>query len=127
MRRISRKRRFESLVQDPHDLILSLVDFGSLDVEDALIACVKEMSDAECKRVLNSLSLPECCEEPEVEDEYEPIEDTDDIETLDDTVDLEDTDEEEPEIEAEDVDAEECRRRDLESRIRHLERTLRRR
>ena len=37
-------------VEDPHELLLSLVDLGSLDAEEALLACVREMSDAECKR-----------------------------------------------------------------------------
>ena len=90
-------------VDDPHELLLSLVDMGSLDIEDALLACVKEMSDAECKRVLGSLQLPECdncddetpaeAEEPEevtddtMEFEIEPVEvsdDADEIEIEDD-------------------------------------------
>lgn len=131
MKRVSFKRKNESLVEDPHELLLSLVDMGSLDIEDALLACVTEMSDAECKRVLGSLSLPECCDE--VEDEVkaeEPADDLNDVETLDDTVDLED--DSEPEIEVEDADsdelddsAEECRNRELEARIRRLERVLR--
>lgn len=133
MRRVSFRRKNESLVEDPHELLLSLVDMGSLDVEDALLACVTEMSDAECKRVLNSLSLPECCDEVEDEEEEMPADDLDEVETLDDTVDLED--DSEPEVEVEDVDlededgedaaAEECRRRGLEARIRRLERVLR--
>lgn len=133
MRRVSFRRKNESLVEDPHELLLSLVDMGSLDVEDALLACVTEMSDAECKRVLNSLSLPECCDEVEDEEMEEMPDDLDEVETLDDTVDLEDDDE--PEVEVEDVEleddedeeaAEECRNRELEARIRRLERVLRR-
>lgn len=131
MKRVSFKRKNESLVEDPHELLLSLVDMGSLDVEDALLACVTEMSDAECKRVLNSLSLPECCDEveDEVEDEIEetPADELDEVETLDDTVDLEDDSEPEIEVESEDDDAaEECRNRELEARIRRLERVFRR-
>lgn len=131
MRRVSFRRKNESLVEDPHELLLSLVDMGALDVEDALLACVTEMSDAECKRVLNSLSLPECCDEVEDEMEEMPVDELDEVETLDDTVDLED--DSEPEVEVEDVEleddedaAEECRNRELESRIRRLERVLRR-
>ncbi len=62
-------------VEDPRKLLLSLVDFGTLDVDELLLACVSEMSDAECKRVLNSLSLPQRdleddeCEDGECEDE----------------------------------------------------------
>jgi hypothetical protein len=132
-RRNTRSFKNES-VEDPHELLLSLVDMGSLDVEDALLACVTEMSDAECKRVLNSLSLPECCDEVEDEVEEMPADDLDEVETLDDTVDLED--DSEPEVEVEDVEleeddedtdtAEECRNRELEARIRRLERVLRR-
>lgn len=133
MRQVSFRRKNESLVEDPHELLLSLVDMGALDVEDALLACVTEMSDAECKRVLNSLSLPECCDEVEDEMEEMPVDELDEVETLDDTVDLED--DSEPEVEVEDVEleddedeeaAEECRNRELEARIRRLERVLRR-
>ena len=60
-------RKKNESVEDPHELLLSLVDLGSLDAEEALLACVTEMSDAECKRVLSSLSLPGCCDE--VDDE----------------------------------------------------------
>ena len=97
MKRVSFKRKNEALVEDPHELLLSLVDMGSLDVEDALLACVTEMSDAECKRVLNSLSLPECCDEVEDEVEEIPADDLDEGEALGDTVDLED--DSEPEVE----------------------------
>ena len=120
-RKITKKN--ESLVEDPHELLLSLVDMGSLDVEDALLACVSEMSDAECKRVLNSLSLPECCDE--VEDE-EPVEEPEEAEYP--------ADEEEPEEEpAEELDLskpeepeeDEEIEAELEARIRRLERCLR--
>ena len=119
-RKVTKKN--ESLVEDPHKLLLSLVDMGSLDVEDALLACVSEMSDAECKRVLNSLSLPECCDE--VEDE-ELIEEPEEVEYPVDEEDSEEPAEEldiskqEESAEDEEIEAE------LEARIRRLERCLR--
>lgn len=101
-------------VEDPHELLLSLVDLGSLDADEALLACVREMSDAECKRVLSSLSLPDCCDEVDDEMPLEVDEPSTDVEfpsdEEDDTED--DTPEDEEEIE-------------LESRISHLERKLR--
>lgn len=115
----------ESLVDDPHELLLSLVDLGALDVEDALLACVKEMSDAECKRILNSLSLPECCDEvdkPEepaeelkVSDEAEP--EPDDKEDNDGAEDVT------PELEnqEDDSDDEDDTFAELESRVANLE------
>lgn len=113
-----RNRKFRSFknesVEDPHELLLSLVDLGSLDAEEALLACVREMSDAECKRVLSSLSLPDCCDEVDDEMSVEIDEPPTDVEfpsgEEDDTED--DTPEDEEEIE-------------LESRISHLERKLR--
>ena len=108
-------RKNES-VEDPHELLLSLVDLGSLDAEEALLACVTEMSDAECKRVLSSLSLPGCCDEVDDEMSVEVGEPSTDVEfPSDEEDDLEDDtpeDEDEEEIE-------------LESRIRRLERNLR--
>lgn len=108
-------------VEDPRELLLSLVDLGSLDADEALLACVKEMSDAECKRVLGSLTLPSGVEE--IEDEVE-----DDVVPLDDGV--QDSDEfslDDADIEAdsesEDADVEEkCNRRRLEAKLRRLER-----
>ena len=73
-------------VEDPRKLLLSLVDFGTLDVDELLLACVSEMSNAECKRVLNSLSLPqhgledEDCEDGECDDEDEDLTDDEDCE-----------------------------------------------
>lgn len=127
-----RNAKNEELVSDPHELLLSLVDLGSIDCEDALLACVTEMSDAECKRVLSSLSLPDCCdetedetdddlvdEEPEdLEDEESDIEDDDLNPVADEIVDMDDSDDEE-------LSQEESRCRDLESRIKQLERKLR--
>lgn len=113
-------RKNES-VEDPHELLLSLVDLGSLDAEEALLACVTEMSDAECKRVLSSLSLPGCCDEVDDEMSVEVDEPSTDVEFPSD----EEDDTEEVELsddmpEDEDEDAVE-----LESRIRRLERSLR--
>lgn len=110
-------------VEDPHELLLSLVDLGSLDAEEALLACVREMSDAECKRVLGSLSLPSGVEEVEddmsgdlVQLDDEIIDDSEDDFAVEDEV----TDEEPVEDEATDV--EESRNSRLESKIRKLER-----
>ena len=114
-------RKNES-VEDPHELLLSLVDLGSLDAEEALLACVTEMSDAECKRVLSSLSLPDCCDEVDDDEmSVEVDEPSTDVEFPSD----EEDDAEEVELsddmpEDEDEDAVE-----LESRIRRLERNLR--
>ena len=106
-------------VEDPHELLLSLVDLGSLDAEEALLACVREMSDAECKRVLSSLSLPDCCDEVDDEMSVEVDEPSTDVEfpsDEDDTDEVEITDDM-PEDEDEEVE--------IESRIRRLERKLR--
>lgn len=122
---IRRNRKNEELVSDPHELLLSLVDMGSLDADEALLACVTEMSDAECKRVLNSLSLPACCDDAECDDE-------DDLDPVaDEIVDLDDSDEEDDDSDDvedpddEDDEAEECSHRDLEARLNRLERSLR--
>lgn len=122
-------RKDEQLVDDPRELLLSLVDLGSLDVEDALLACVKEMSDAECKRVLSGISLPNCCD---MEDDAEAVAEEpaeDEFPSDDET--KEDSDEDEMEIEVEeagdeeDTDAEdEDDEAELEARIRRLERAL---
>lgn len=113
-------RKNES-VEDPHELLLSLVDLGSLDAEEALLACVTEMSDAECKRVLSSLSLPDCCDEVDDEMSVEVDEPSTDVEFPSDEEDEDDeADVEDDMPEDEDEDAVE-----LESRIRRLERNLR--
>lgn len=113
--KIFRRMKNES-VEDPRELLLSLVDLGSIDVDEMLIACVSEMSDAECKRVLNSLSLPsnsEVVEEPEddsAEDaDVEPV----DADGLEDDV-------EDEELDDEDI-------AEVESRIRRLEKALKER
>lgn len=130
---IKRNRKNEELVSDPHELLLSLVDMGSLDADEALLACVTEMSDAECKRVLNSLSLPECCDDAECDDEDdlevidEPMTDDEDDDldpVADEIVDLDDSDEDEIDDEDDDETEEGCRR-DLEARLNRLERALR--
>ena len=106
-------------VEDPHELLLSLVDLGSLDAEEALLACVTEMSDAECKRVLSSLSLPDCCDEVDDEMSVEVDEPSTDVEFPSDEDDAEEVEitDDMPEDEDEEVE--------IESRIRRLERKLR--
>ena len=112
-------RKNES-VEDPHELLLSLVDLGSLDAEEALLACVTEMSDAECKRVLSSLSLPDCCDEVDDEMSVEVDEPSTDVEFPSDE---DDTDEVEFTDDTSEDDNEDAV--ELESRIRRLERSLR--
>lgn len=117
-RKFTRKKN-ES-VEDPHELLLSLVDLGSLDAEEALLACVTEMSDAECKRVLSSLSLPDCCDEVDDEMSVEVDEPSTDVEFPSD----EEDDAEEVEI-TDDMPEDEDEEVEIESRIRRLERKLR--
>lgn len=110
-------------VEDPHELLLSLVDLGSLDAEEALLACVREMSDAECKRVLGSLSLPSGVEEVEddIDGDLVPLDD----EIIDDSEDdfaVEDEVTDEEPVEGEAEDTEECVNRRLEAKISKLER-----
>lgn len=128
-----RNTKNEELVSDPHELLLSLVDLGSIDCEDALLACVTEMSDAECKRVLSSLSLPDCCDDAEEDDDLED-EEPDDLEDEESESDIEDDELNPVADEIIDVDGtaddeelsqEESRCRDLESRIKQLERKIR--
>lgn len=107
-------------VEDPHELLLSLVDLGSLDAEEALLACVTEMSDAECKRVLSSLSLPDCCDEVDDEMSIEVDEPSTDVEFPSDEDDTDEVEFTDDTSEDDDEDAVE-----LESRIRRLERNLR--
>ena len=120
-RNTSRKftRKKNESVEDPHELLLSLVDLGSLDAEEALLACVTEMSDAECKRVLSSLSLPDCCDEVDDEMSVEVDEPSTDVEFPSDEDDAEEVEitDDMPEDEDEEVE--------IESRIRRLERKLR--
>lgn len=130
-----RNTKNEELVSDPHELLLSLVDLGSIDCEDALLACVTEMSDAECKRVLSSLSLPDCCDDAEEDDVDFVDEEPDDLEddelnpVADEIVDVEDSDDDSETDDVvdddEELSQEESRCRDLESRIKQLERKIR--
>ena len=113
-------RKKNESVEDPHELLLSLVDLGSLDAEEALLACVTEMSDAECKRVLSSLSLPGCCDEVDDEMSVEVDEPSTDVEFPSDEDDTEEADITDDMPEDDDEDAVE-----LESRIRRLERSIR--
>ena len=125
-------RRMVESVKDPHELILSLVDFGSIDADDMLVACVSEMSDAECKRVLHQLDL--------VQEDDAEIDDTelDDVVTPDIDVEIDDAEIDDKDIDVEiddkniDDDEDDDDKKDeteveLESRIRKLERRLYRR
>lgn len=113
-------RKKNESVEDPHELLLSLVDLGSLDAEEALLACVTEMSDAECKRVLSSLSLPDCCDEVDDEMSVEVDEPSTDVEFPSDEDDADEVGITDDMPEDDDEDAVE-----LESRIRRLERSFR--
>ena len=135
-------RRIVESVKDPHELILSLVDFGSIDADDMLVACVSEMSDAECKRVLHQLDLVQEddaeIDDAELDDVVTP--DIDDVEIDDAEIDDKDLDEDNDkdldEDDDEDLDEDDDEDDDdkndeteveLESRIRKLERRLYRR
>ena len=138
MRKIFNRKKSLKIesVEDPRTLLLSLVDFGSLDVDELLLACVSEMSDAECKRVLNSLSLPQCdleddeCEDGECDDEdLTDVEDCEDGECEDEPVEddlaedglLDDAHEDDLEVHE---DEEELDLDKAEARIRKIERAL---
>ena len=121
-------RRMIESVKDPHELILSLVDFGSIDADDMLVACVSEMSDAECKRVLHQLDLvPEDDAEidgTEIDDTESDIDndiEIDDVEIDDKDIDDEDENDDDDDAKNDETEVE------LESRIRKLERRLYRR
>lgn len=124
-------RRIVESVKDPHELILSLVDFGSIDADDMLVACVSEMSDAECKRVLHQLDLvPEDdaeIDDVEIDDAESDIDndiEIDDVEIDDKDLDEDDDDDDDDENDDDKNDETEV---ELESRIRKLERRLYRR
>ena len=121
-------RRIVESVKDPHELILSLVDFGSIDADDMLVACVSEMSDAECKRVLHQLDLvPEDdakIDDAEIDDTESDIDNDIEIDDVEiDDKDIDDEDENDDDDDAKNDEAEV----ELESRIRKLERRLYRR
>lgn len=125
-------RRMVESVKDPHELILSLVDFGSIDADDMLVACVSEMSDAECKRVLHQLDLVPEDDAGDVEIDDVEIDDTEsdidnDIEIDDVEIDGKDIDDEDEDDNDEDDDKNDETEVELESRIRKLERRLYRR
>lgn len=136
-------RRIVESVKDPHELILSLVDFGSIDSDDMLVACVSEMSDAECKRVLHQLDLV-----PEDDTEIDDVEIDDTESDIDNDIELDDAeindaeindveiddkdlddneDEDDDDEDEEDDDKNDETEVELESRIRKLERRLYRR
>lgn len=128
-------RRIVESVKDPHELILSLVDFGSIDADDMLVACVSEMSDAECKRVLHQLDLVQ-----EDDAEIDDVEINDTESDIDDDVEIDDAEIDDVEIDDKDLDDDDEDDDDkndddkndeteveLESRIRKLERRLYRR
>ena len=118
-------RRMVESVKDPHELILSLVDFGSIDADDMLVACVSEMSDAECKRVLHQLDLVKEddveVDDTELDDVVTP--DIDDVEI--DDAEIDDADDDDDDKDGDDKNDE--TEVELESRIRKLERRLYRR
>ena len=122
-------RRIVESVKDPHELILSLVDFGSIDADDMLVACVSEMSDAECKRVLHQLDLVQEddaeIDDTELDDVATP--DIDDVEIDDAEIDDKDLDDEDDDEDDDDDDKNDETEVELESRIRKLERRLYRR
>ena len=120
--------RIVESVKDPHELILSLVDFGSIDSDDMLVACVSEMSDAECKRVLHQLDLvPE--DDTEIDDtELDDVDVTPDIDDVEiDDVEIDDEDDKNDKNDDDDDDKNDVAEVELESRIRKLERRLYRR
>ena len=120
-------RRMIESVKDPHELILSLVDFGSIDADDMLVACVSEMSDAECKRVLHQLDLV-----PEDDTEIDDVEIDDTESDIDNDIEIDDVEIDDKDIDDEDENDDDDAKNDeteveLESRIRKLERRLYRR
>lgn len=117
-------RKFES-IEDPREVLLSLVDLGSADIEDVLLACVQTMSDREVKNVLNQFTLCSAEDEFDSEDSADEIDDAiiDSEAELVDSSDDSDLDEEDSEEDDEEV--EECNSRTrLEDRINRLEKRL---
>ena len=117
-------RRMVESVKDPHELILSLVDFGSIDADDMLVACVSEMSDAECKRVLHQLDLVQ-----EDDTEIDDVEIDDTESDIDNDIEIDDVEIDDKDIDDDDDDDDKNDETEveLESRIRKLERRLYRR
>ena len=115
-------RRMVESVKDPHELILSLVDFGSIDADDMLVACVSEMSDAECKRVLHQLDLVQ-----EDDTEIDDVEIDDTESDIDNDIEIDDVEIDDKDIDDNEDDKNDETEVELESRIRKLERRLYRR
>lgn len=114
------KRTNESITRDPREILLSLIDIGSLNIEDVVLACVKEMTDTQCKRILNSLSLPSNSEEVPLEElSDEEVEKIPDADTDDSAVEDEET---EAEAESEPVPESKCRK--SESRLNRTKRCM---
>ena len=125
-------RRMVESVKDPHELILSLVDFGSIDADDMLVACISEMSDAECKRVLHQLDLVQEdgteIDDVEIDDTESDIDNDIEIDDVEiDDKDIDDEDEDGDDEDDDDDDKNDETEVELESRIRKLERRLYRR
>lgn len=118
-------RKFES-IEDPREVLLSLVDLGSADIEDVLLACVQTMSDREVKSVLNQFTLCSAEDEFDSEDSADEIDDAiiDSEAELVDSSDDSDLDDDEDD-EEDDDEVEECNSRtQLEDRINRLEKRL---
>lgn len=115
-------RRIVESVKDPHELILSLVDFGSIDADDMLVACVSEMSDAECKRVLHQLDLVPESDADDVEIDDVEIDDTES--DIDNGIEIDDVEIDDENNDDEVDDKDDKSDVELESRIRKLERRL---
>ena len=124
IRRFNRSnRKFES-IEDPREVLLSLVDLGSADIEDVLLACVRTMSDREVKNVLNQFTLDSVEDEFDSEDSADEIDDAI-IDSEAEMVDSSDDEDLEDEDEEDDEEVEECNTRTrLEDRINRLEKRL---
>ena len=118
-----RRKRMNEKVEDPCELLASLVDMGSVELEDAFLACLSEMSAAECKRVLAKCGSGFVCSGSECDDDFPAdVEDMKDLEPVDDEpIDLED-DDKDMDDEDDDMDDEDA---ELEARCRRLERCAR--
>ena len=127
------RRKFECAANEsPRDKICRLIDAGSVDVEEALLSCVQAMSEDDCEHVLKDLALAalegDCADcEDEVSVEVDDLDDAmpgdDEMEESD--MDEEDIDEEDVEKDdADDADESCSKRRQLERRIRRMERLM---
>ena len=89
-----------------------------------LVACVSEMSDAECKRVLHQLDLV-----PEDDTEIDDVEIDDTESDIDNDIEIDDVEIDDKDIDDDDDDDDKNDETEveLESRIRKLERRLYRR